>query len=49
MVLTLQLTGVSATGVVSGSSDAGDPLAVAADVASGGNRLVVLYGVAATG
>jgi parallel beta-helix repeat protein len=50
IVATLQLTGTSATGTVSGTDDAGDALAVAADIADGaGNRLIVLYAVAATG
>ena len=50
VVLTLELTGTAASGAVTGTDDAGDTLAVAADVAdSSGNRLVVLSGVAVTG
>ena len=45
-VLSVQLTGASPTGTVSGTDDAGNTYAVGQDVADGaGNRLVVLYGV----
>jgi parallel beta-helix repeat protein len=45
-VVTLQLTGTSATGAVTGSDDAGNVLSVAQDVAdASGDRLVVLSGV----
>jgi len=48
-VLSVELTGTSATGAVGGTDDAGNGYAVASDVADGnGNRLVVLYGVVRT-
>ncbi|HEY3529504.1 MAG TPA: PKD domain-containing protein [Nocardioides sp.] len=47
VVLTLQLSGTSATGAVSGTDPAGNTYTAAADVTDGnGNRLVVLSGVA---
>lgn len=50
MVVTVQLTGTSATGAVSGTDSKGDTLHVASDVAdASGDRLVTLYGVAASG
>jgi parallel beta-helix repeat protein len=50
IVVTLELTGTTAAGAVTGTDDTGDTLTVAADVADGsGNRLVVLSGLAATG
>jgi parallel beta-helix repeat protein len=49
IVLTLALTGTAA-GAVTATDSAGDAFTVAADVADGGgNRLVVLSGIAATG
>ena len=48
VVLTLQLSGTSATGPVSGTDGAGNSYGATADVSDGsGNRLVVLSGVAA--
>ena len=50
MVVTVQLTGTSATGAVSGTDSKGDTLHVASDVSdSTGDRLVTLSGVAANG
>jgi parallel beta-helix repeat protein len=50
MVVTVQLTGTSATGAVSGTDSKGDTLQVASSVSdSNGNRLVTLSGVAANG
>jgi hypothetical protein len=50
IVVTVQLTGTSATGAVTGVDAAGDTMNVAADQADGsGDRLVVLSGVAKTG
>jgi parallel beta-helix repeat protein len=50
MVVTVQLTGTSATGTVSGTDSQGDTLSVASDVSDGnGNRLVTLSGLARTG
>ena len=50
MVVTVQLTGTSATGAVSGTDSKGDTLHVASDVSdASGDRLVTLYGVAASG
>jgi parallel beta-helix repeat protein len=48
VVLTLQLSGTSATGAVSGTDSAGNAYSAVGDVTDGsGNRLVVLSGVAA--
>jgi parallel beta-helix repeat protein len=50
MVVTVQLTGTSATGAVSGTDSKGDTLHVASDISdSSGDRLVTLSGVAANG
>jgi parallel beta-helix repeat protein len=50
MVVTVQLTGTSATGAVSGTDSQGDTLTVASDISDGnGDRLVVLSGVAQHG
>jgi parallel beta-helix repeat protein len=50
IIVTVQLTGTSATGTVSGTDSVGDTLAVASDIAdSSGDRLVVLSGIAQTG
>ena len=50
MVVTVQLTGTSATGAVSGTDSKGDTLHVASDVSdASGDRLVTLYGIAASG
>jgi parallel beta-helix repeat protein len=50
MVVTVQLTGTSATGAVSGTDGKGDTLQVASSVSdSSGDRLVTLSGVAANG
>ena len=50
MVVTVQLTGTSATGAVSGTDSKGDTLGVSSDVSdSTGDRLVTLSGVAANG
>jgi parallel beta-helix repeat protein len=50
MVVTVQLTGTSATGAVTASDSKGDTFAVANDISdSSGDRLVTLYGVAANG
>jgi parallel beta-helix repeat protein len=50
MVVTVQLTGTSATGAVSGTDSKGDTLHVASDVPdASGDRLVTLSGVAANG
>jgi parallel beta-helix repeat protein len=50
IVATIQLTGTSATGAVSGTDSKGDTLRVASDVSdSAGDRLVTLSGVAANG
>jgi parallel beta-helix repeat protein len=50
MVVTVQLTGTSATGAVSGTDSKGDTLHVASDASdASGDRLVTLYGVAASG
>ena len=50
MVVTVQLTGTSATGAVSGTDSKGDTLHVASDVSdSSGDRLVTLSGVAVNG
>ena len=47
VVLTLQLSGTSATGTVSGTDTAGNSYTAVGDVADGsGNRLVVLSGIA---
>ncbi len=47
VVLTLQLSGTSATGAVSGTDTAGNSYAAVGDIADGsGNRLVVLAGIA---
>jgi parallel beta-helix repeat protein len=50
MVVTVQLTGTSATGAVSGTDSKGDTLHVASDISdSSGGRLLTLSGVAASG
>jgi parallel beta-helix repeat protein len=50
IIATLQLTGTSATGAVSGTDTLGDVLDVVSDVADGnGDRLVTVAGVAPTG
>jgi parallel beta-helix repeat protein len=50
MVVTVQLTGTSATGAVTATDSKGDTLAVVSDISdSSGDRLVALYGVAANG
>ncbi len=50
IIATLQLTGTTPTGTVTGTDSAGDTLTVASDVADGnGNRLVVLSGIAMVG
>ena len=50
IIATLQLTGTTPTGTVTGTDAAGDTLTVVSDVADGnGNRLVVLSGIARTG
>jgi parallel beta-helix repeat protein len=50
IVAAVQLTGTPATGAVTGSDSAGDPLRVAADISDAtGDRLVMLYGVAGSG
>jgi parallel beta-helix repeat protein len=50
MVVTVQLTGTSATGAVTAADSKGDTFAVASDISdSSGDRLVTLYGVAANG
>jgi parallel beta-helix repeat protein len=50
MVVTVQLTGTSATGAVSGTDSKGDTMQVASSVSdSSGDRLVTLSGVAANG
>ena len=50
MIVTVQLTGTSATGAVSGTDSKGDTLHVASDVSdASGDRLVTLYGTAASG
>lgn len=50
MVVTVQLTGTSATGAVSGTDSKGDTLHVASDVSDAtGDRLVTLSGIAASG
>ena len=50
IIATVQLTGTSATGAVSGTDTAGDVLNVVSDISDGsGDRLVTLAGVAAGG
>jgi hypothetical protein len=50
IIATVQLTGTSATGTVSGTDTAGDVLSVESDVTDGsGDRLVTLAGVATGG
>ena len=50
MVVTVQLTGTSATGAVSGTDSKGDTLHVASDISdASGDRLVTLSGIAANG
>jgi len=49
IVATVQLTGTTATGAVTGSDSAGDVLKVASSVSSAGHRLVTLSGVARKG
>ena len=50
MVVTVQLTGTSATGAVSGTDSKGDTLHVASDISdSSGDRLVTLSGIATNG
>jgi len=50
MVVTVQLTGTSATGAVSGTDSKGDTLHVASDISDpSGDRLVTLSGIAANG
>jgi parallel beta-helix repeat protein len=50
MVVTVQLTGTSATGAVSGTDSKGDTLHVASDISDAtGDRLVTLSGIAASG
>jgi PKD repeat protein len=50
IIATVQLTGTSATGVVSGTDSKGDTLTVASDVSDGsGDRLLTLYGIARNG
>jgi len=50
MVVTVQLTGTSATGAVSGTDSKGDTLHVASDISdSSGDRLLTLSGIAANG
>ncbi len=47
IIATLQLTGTSSTGAVTGTDTQGNPLTVASDVSDGnGNRLVTLSGIA---
>ncbi len=50
IVATVQLTGTSATGAVSGTDSKGDTLSVASDVSDGsGDRLLTLSGIAGSG
>jgi len=50
IIATVQLTGTSSTGAVTGTDSKGDTLAVASDVSDGnGDRLVTLYGIAING
>jgi parallel beta-helix repeat protein len=50
IVATVQLTGTSATGSVSGTDSQGDTLRVASDTSDGaGDRLITLYGITAGG
>ena len=50
IVASVQLTGTSATGSVSGTDSHGDTLRVASDTSDGaGDRLVTLYGIAVAG
>jgi len=50
IVATVQLTGTSATGAVSGTDSKGDTLSVASDVSDGsGDRLLTLSGIARSG